>query len=178
VKGFTVKPVTKACTFQVAETELILYVLRDTFHVQPQGTPKGTVSSSCNSDVPSQATYQRFLFVVRAHIMHRRHITAHAGYLANTRFQASAHSKLAEPLPRISSASCSARLPLQLPQYLLYVTLPQMTDVQSACIRCNACCRCAISLQMVSMCCWTINLMQTQAQRPRRRSGSSGGSSC
>ncbi len=35
--------------------------------MQPQGTPQGTVSSSCNSDLPSQATYQRFLFVVRSH---------------------------------------------------------------------------------------------------------------
>lgn len=33
--------------------------------VQPQGTPRGTVTSMCNSDVPSQAVYARFLMVVR-----------------------------------------------------------------------------------------------------------------
>ena len=34
--------------------------------VQPQGTPRGTVTSMCNSDVPSQAVYARFLMVVRS----------------------------------------------------------------------------------------------------------------
>ena len=33
--------------------------------LQPQGTPRGTVTSMCNSDVPSQAVYARFLMVVR-----------------------------------------------------------------------------------------------------------------
>ena len=32
--------------------------------LQPQGTPQGTVSPDCNHDLPSQSTYQRFLFVV------------------------------------------------------------------------------------------------------------------
>ena len=42
-----------------------VHVLTGLCDLQPQGTPRGTVSSSCNSDLPSQATYQRFLFVVR-----------------------------------------------------------------------------------------------------------------
>ena len=37
--------------------------------MQPQGTPRGTVTSMCNSDIPSQAVYARFLMVVsEAHV--------------------------------------------------------------------------------------------------------------
>ncbi|CAL5222694.1 g5095 [Coccomyxa viridis] len=53
----------------------------------PQGTPRGTVSSSCNSDVPSQATYQRFLFVVR-------YLTANGFYVVlDNQFNADASAK-------------------------------------------------------------------------------------